>query len=159
MGRDYCRSPTWTSSASTMPEWRNVSVLQNMLSPLLENVLLAIWQTMWLQHNGAQAHSRINVCWHPNNIFLRRWIGHGGSVAWSAWLSDLNLLDFYLWGHLKSIVYSEPVPDVQTLQQHVHVACDATKVTQKIFRPDCTVYDKKITVPSVCWEFFVSQVT
>ena len=26
-----------------------------------------------------------------------------------------------------------------------------TKVTQKVFRPDCTVYDRKITEPSACW--------
>ena len=26
-----------------------------------------------------------------------------------------------------------------------------TKVTQKVFRPDCSVYDRKITVPSACW--------
>ena len=109
-----------------MPEWRNVSGLPaNMLPPVLENVSLAIWQIMWLQHDGAPAHFCIIVRQHLNIIFPRRWIGHGGPVAWPARSPDLNPLDFYLWGQLKSIVYCEPVADVQTLQQHVHVACDA----------------------------------
>ena len=99
--------------------------LQNMLPPLLENVPLAVQETTWLQHDGAPAHFLINVRQHLNNIFPRCWIGCGGPVAWPARSRDLNLLDFYLWGHLKSILYGESVPDVQTLQQHVHVACDA----------------------------------
>ena len=32
-------------------------------------------------------------------------------------IPDLNLLDFYLWGHLKYIVYDTEVSDVQDLQQ------------------------------------------
>ena len=31
-----------------------------------------------------------------------------------------------------------------------------TKVTQKVFRLDCIVYDSYITVPSACWGSFVS---
>ncbi|KAJ8895638.1 hypothetical protein PR048_000974 [Dryococelus australis] len=42
-------------------------------------------------------------------------------------------LDFYLWGHLKSVVYPELVPDVQTLEKHVHVACDAIRVQAGMF--------------------------
>ena len=107
-----------------------LAFLQNMLPPLLENVSLAIRQTMWLQHDGAPTHFRINVRRYLN-IFPIHWIERGDPVAWPAWSPDLNPLDLYLWGHLKSIVYSEPVPDVQT-QQHVHVACDYLDTAQNI---------------------------
>jgi hypothetical protein len=32
---------------------------------------------------------------------------------------DLNRLDFYLWGHLKSLVYSSPVGDVGILRYRI----------------------------------------
>ncbi|GFV10112.1 hypothetical protein TNCV_3660641 [Trichonephila clavipes] len=34
-----------------------------------------------------------------------KWIGHGGPVAWSPHFPGLNALDFFFWGHLKSLVY------------------------------------------------------
>jgi hypothetical protein len=37
-----------------------------------------------------------------------------GPIAWPSHSYDLNPLDFYLWGHLKSM-YSSPVDDVETL--------------------------------------------
>ena len=101
-----------------------LAFLQNILPPLMENVPLTIQQTMWLQHDGAPAHFRINVRRHLNIIFPRCWIGQGVPVAWPARSLNLSPLDFYLWGHLKGIVYSETVSDIQTHQQHVHVASD-----------------------------------
>ena len=80
-----------------------LAFLQNTLPPLLENVPLAIRQTMWLQHDGAPAHFRINVRRHLKNIFPRRCIGLGGTVKWPAWSLDLNPLVFYLWGIWKAL--------------------------------------------------------
>ena len=38
------------------------------------------------------------------------------SVTITLLVVELNTLDFYLWDHLKSLVYSSPVDDVYTLQ-------------------------------------------
>ncbi|KAJ4428366.1 hypothetical protein ANN_24385 [Periplaneta americana] len=54
--------------------------------------------------------------------FPDRWISRGGSIAWPPRSPDLNPLDFYLWGHLKSLVYSSPVPDLESLRNRI-VAC------------------------------------
>ncbi|KAJ4449827.1 hypothetical protein ANN_01233 [Periplaneta americana] len=54
--------------------------------------------------------------------FPDRWIGRGGPIAWPPRSPDLNPLDFYLWGHLKSLVYSSPVPDLESLRNRI-VAC------------------------------------
>ncbi|KAJ4441026.1 hypothetical protein ANN_10875 [Periplaneta americana] len=70
---------------------------------------------------------------HLNNIFPDRWIGRGGPVPWPSRSPDLNPLDFYLWGHLKACVYAEPIPDVQTLEQHIRAACDAIWMQPGIF--------------------------
>ena len=96
--------------------------LQNMLPLLLEDVPLGLRQAMWLMHDGAPAHFSINVRRHLNTTFPGRWIERGDPVAWPARSPDLNPLDFWFWGHLKSIVYAEPVPDVQTLERRVIAA-------------------------------------
>ncbi|KAJ4434463.1 hypothetical protein ANN_23025 [Periplaneta americana] len=48
--------------------------------------------------------------------------GRGGPIAWPPRSPDLNPLDFYLWGHLKSMIYSSPVPDLESLRNRI-VAC------------------------------------
>ncbi|KAJ4447862.1 hypothetical protein ANN_09871 [Periplaneta americana] len=54
--------------------------------------------------------------------FPDRWIGRGGPIAFPPRSPDLNPLDFYLWGHLKSLVYSSPVRDLESLRNRI-VAC------------------------------------
>ncbi|KAJ4442231.1 hypothetical protein ANN_12097 [Periplaneta americana] len=49
-----------------------------------------------------------------------QWLGRGGPIFPRS--PDLNPLDFYLWGHLKSLVYSSPVPDLESLRNRT-VAC------------------------------------
>jgi hypothetical protein len=38
-----------------------------------------------------------------------RWIGRGGPRNWPARSPDLNPLDFFLWGHVKNVVYKQPI--------------------------------------------------
>ncbi|GFV86099.1 uncharacterized protein TNCV_670961 [Trichonephila clavipes] len=40
------------------------------------------------------------------NIKARQWNGRGGPVNWLARSPDLSCLDFFLWGHMKNIVYA-----------------------------------------------------
>jgi hypothetical protein len=54
-------------------------------------------------------------------------------VAWPPRSPDLNHLDFYLWGHLKSLVYATPVNTQQELWQRVWVACDTVKTSPGVF--------------------------
>ena len=110
-----------------------LNFLQVTLPPLLEDVPCAVRMVMWLLHDGAPAHFRITVRRHLNTIFPGRWIGRGGPIPWPPRSPDLNPIDFYLWGHLKGIVYSEPIPDVQTLEQHIRAACDAIRIEPGIF--------------------------
>lgn len=46
-----------------------------------------------------------------NENYERRWNGRIGSVAWSAQSPDLNPLDFFLWGCMKSRVYEGGEPE------------------------------------------------
>jgi hypothetical protein len=57
--------------------------------------------------------------------FLNNGLGQGRPTAWPA-PSDLNPLDFYLWGQLKTTVYATEVSDVQDWQQCLQNGCEMT---------------------------------
>jgi hypothetical protein len=79
--------------------------LQEVLPMLLEDVPLAIRHDMWFQNDGAPAHFSAQTQQHLTTQFPDRWLGRGGSVSWPARSPNLN---FFLWGHLKEVVYRDP---------------------------------------------------
>ena len=85
---------------------RYLLFLQNELPELLEDVPLQNRVDMWFQHDGAPPHFGVNVREYLHNTFANRWIGRGGPVGWPPRSPDLTPFDYYLWGHMKSLVYS-----------------------------------------------------
>lgn len=62
--------------------------------------------------------------------FLGRWIGRGGPIPWRARSPDLTPMDFYVWGHMKSLVYDiSPVPSIEELRQRIINAANEIKTT------------------------------
>ena len=57
-----------------------------------------------------------------NRVYSRKWIGRGGPVAWPARSPNLTPLDFFLWGHVKSIMYIYPVNTRQELIERMFTA-------------------------------------
>lgn len=78
------------------------------LPVLLENVSLQTRTNMWFQHDGCPAHYSQNIREFLNERFPNRWIGRGSRSPWPARSPDLSVLDFYMWGRIKNIVFSEP---------------------------------------------------
>jgi hypothetical protein len=70
-------------------------------------------------HDVAPAHFSRAVRDGLNNTCHDRWIGREGPTAWPPSSPDLNHLDFYLWGHLKTLVYAAPVDKKETLHRRV----------------------------------------
>jgi hypothetical protein len=103
------------------------------LDALIEEVPLAIRREMWFMHDGAPAHFNLLVRHYLNRRFPLRWIGRGGPTAWPARSQDLNPLDYYLWGHLKSVVYETPVPDIVELRRRLTQGCEDIKATNEVF--------------------------
>lgn len=66
-------------------------------------------------HDRVPSHFRIIVRDFLNATYANRWIGRGDPVPWPARSPDCNPLDFYLWGHVKSLVYTDSIPDIDTL--------------------------------------------
>lgn len=99
-----------------------LNFLQNDLSGLMEDVPLQNRVNMWFQQDGAPPHFGINVRTYLNNNFANRWIGRGGPVLWPPRSPDLTPLDYYLWGHMKSLVYSNKPQTREELIQNIMVA-------------------------------------
>lgn len=93
--------------------------ISNNLPEILEDVPLQSMINNWFMHDGAPAHFAIAVREKLTERFGERWIGRGGPINWPARSPDLNPLDYYLWGHVKSLVYSTPIVDIYQLEDRI----------------------------------------
>jgi len=59
---------------------------------------------MYFQHDGAPPHYTRCVREYLNESFPNRWLGRGGLVAWPPRSPYLTTLDYYLWGHMKTLM-------------------------------------------------------
>lgn len=110
-----------------------IHFLQEILPPLLEEVPLTVRQRMWFQHDGCPAYFTRIVREFLNNTFPERWIGRGGPIAWPPRSPDLTCLDFFLWGHLGTLVYATPVNDEEQLRNRILIAADTIRTSSGIF--------------------------
>lgn len=76
----------------------------------------------WYQLDGAPAHSTRQVYLQLTDMFEDRWIGPNGPRKWPPRSPDLTPCDYYLWGRIKSLVYSRPVENREDLVNRVRVA-------------------------------------
>lgn len=107
--------------------------LKEVLPQLLHDVPIAIRNRMWFQHDGAPAHFSIDVRNYLNATFGARWIGRGGPVPWPPRSPDLSSLDYFLWGHLKHLVYETPVDSDEDLVARISVAAACVREIPGIF--------------------------
>jgi hypothetical protein len=89
---------------------------------------------MRYMHDGAPAHFSRAMRDVPNNTSHDRWMDRGGPTAWPPRSPDLNPLDFYLWGHLKSLVYATPVDNEEALHHRIVDACQTIRNFPGIFQ-------------------------
>lgn len=94
-----------------------VELLQNEIIPeLLRVVGDELRNNVWFQQDGAPPHYSLIARQFLNNTFPNRWIGRRGFIEWPARSPDLNPLDFFLWGYLKSKVYTQRPTDLEELK-------------------------------------------
>ena len=66
-----------------------------------------------------QPHYGIQVRRFLDQQFPDAWIGRRGPVEWPPRSPDLSPLDFYLWGHLKFMVYQVKIQDINHLKERI----------------------------------------
>ncbi len=82
---------------------------------------------MWFQHDGAPAHFSRGVREFLDATYGEHWIGRGGPKVWPPRSPDLTSLDFFLWGHLKSLVYETPVESQEDLVARIVAAAGSIR--------------------------------
>lgn len=107
--------------------------LRHHLPILLDEVPLLVRASMWFMHDGAPAHFSVVARQHLDIAYPNRWIGRAGPQNWPARSPDMNPIDFYLWGHLKALVYKTPVIDVNDLRNRIIDNCNVIRNTPGIF--------------------------
>ena len=63
-----------------------------------------------------------------------RWTSRCGPIAWHPQSPDLTPLDFYQWGHMKSLVYQIPVDTVEDLLARVLGAAQEIQQTPGVMK-------------------------
>lgn len=76
------------------------------------------------QQDGAPAHFHRDVRDFLGHQLRGQWIGRRGLIEWPARSPDLTPMDFFLWGHIKSIIYKTPVQNVEDLRNRIVEACN-----------------------------------
>jgi hypothetical protein len=99
-----------------------LNLLTNVLPALLEDLPLQLRRCMWVQQDGAPPHFARNVRAYLDRAFQHQWIGREGPVNWPPRSPDLTPLDFFLWGYIKSIVYTTRPLNRDDLRERILVA-------------------------------------
>jgi hypothetical protein len=98
--------------------------LRKQLPGLLEDIPLMVRSQMYFQHDGAPPHFSRQVREYLHELFPNRWFGRGGPVAWPPRSPDLTPLDYYLWGHMKTLVYEIKVDSRAALLDRIFAAAE-----------------------------------
>lgn len=108
--------------------------LQNTLPELLEDLPLQLRRDMWFMQDGAPPHFSLNVRNHLNEQYPHKWIGRGNDapVNWPPRSPDLTPMDYFLWGHLKSTVFREPVENEEQLWQRIQDAINNLRGDEEV---------------------------
>jgi hypothetical protein len=71
---------------------------------------------------GSPPHYGICVRRWLDQQFPDSWIGRRGPFEWPPRSLDLSPLNFYLWGHLKAMVYQEKIRNMNHLKERIRNA-------------------------------------
>ncbi|GFT54691.1 uncharacterized protein TNCV_958751 [Trichonephila clavipes] len=88
---------------------------------------------MWLQHDGAPAYFSADVRSALDTAYPGRWIRRGGPVNRPACSPDFSCLDFFLSGHMKSLVYASPVDSDEALVARIAVVAGDIRKMPGVF--------------------------
>ena len=74
---------------------------------------------MWFQQDGAANHTARVTIDLLKGKFGERVISRNGPVEWQPRSCDLTLFDFFLWGHINSLVYANKPATLDDLKDNI----------------------------------------
>lgn len=73
--------------------------------------------------DGAPPHWGLQVRYWLNQHFPQRWMGRGSAnMPWPPRSPDITPCDFFLWGFVKSKVFTTPIADIPELKERIQQA-------------------------------------
>ncbi|GFV33676.1 transposable element Tc3 transposase [Trichonephila clavipes] len=100
-------------------------------------------QELWFQQDGATYHTARATIDLLKETFGDRLISRFGPVNWPPRSCDLTQLDYFLWGYIKALVYTDKPQTLDHLEDNIsRVIADIRpqmlEKSSKIGRPDWT---------------------
>lgn len=101
---------------------RYLSILENFDRSYLDNLPLTEHRNIFYQHDGAPPHRGELINSFLQATFYDQWIANDGPFLWPPRSPDLTVLDFFIWGAIKSKVYETPLTTMDDCMQRVRNA-------------------------------------
>ena len=101
---------------------RYLTMLETDVLPVLETIEEFRDGRLWWQQDGAPPHWYRPAREILDNHFPERWLGRSGPFAWPARSPDLTACDYWLWGHLKQLVYRRQPENMEDLKIRIRAA-------------------------------------
>ena len=134
MGCNIGQTPYRTNFLNEIQEHltseRYQEILENPLEEFLENLPLIEEQRLYFQQDGAPSHNAHHIMDYLRLKFGQRLIATNGPVRWPPRSPDLTPLDFFLWGHIKNLVYSTPPTTLEILKTRIREAFANIRIEQ-----------------------------
>lgn len=126
---------------------RYLQFLEELIHPLIiqcleENVDQMQEDQLYFQQDGAPPHFSLEVRQYLDTVFPGHWIGRRGSIEWPARSPDLTPMDFFLWGHLKSVVYRTPPQSIDDLRNRIIEEC--RNLTPQVFENVRNAFENRL---------------
>ena len=102
----------------TVNSARYIEMITNFLRPELRRRRINC-ANVWFQQDGATAHTPNESMTIVRNMFPEHLISRFGDVPWPPCSPDLSACDFFLWGYLKSRVYTHKPRTLNDLKEAI----------------------------------------
>lgn len=113
------------------------SIIENDLAALLDELPLQYRVGMWFQQDGCPSHTSIVARNKLNAMFPGQWIGKYGPVNFPPRSPDLTVLDYYLWGRIKDIVYTRRPTTREDMMERIRTAMASLEPAEIRRAVDC----------------------
>lgn len=101
---------------------RYINILQNLEINYLDNLPLDDYRNIFYQHDGAPPHNGHLVNNYLQNLYDDQWIANNGPICWPPRSPDLSVLDYFIWGTIKNMVYNTALTTIDDCMDRVRRA-------------------------------------
>jgi hypothetical protein len=106
-------------SAVSVTSQSYVNMLETFLAPRLHSLPNLDIQHTWFQQDGATSHTARQSMAAVKRLSGDRIISRNANIAWPPRSPDLSVCDYFLWGHLKNVVFQTRPTNLAQLKTQI----------------------------------------